>query len=202
MRHQRAEREGGVRGQGGREGREPKTFKRKEEREKRYDGSLGRHRKPQCHKGKTTTTKSRAGTLLQHRVIIGKEGPRNRTTSTRPEKREEKRETEGGRRQPCKRGETQGKHRTQKPLALRGRIIRLDPGGGRIPDPFGGSRQLRHAASRTGRRYLGKERGKGISGPEHQEKGGRRRKHRKELPQEDKGYRDGGGRRKRLTSWG
>ena len=51
----------------------------------------------------------------------------------------------------------------------------------------------RHRCLADRQALSGHRKGKGISGPEHQEKGGTgEREYRKELPQEDKGYRDCG----------
>lgn len=89
---------------------------------------------------------------------------------------------------------SQGKHPTQKPLALLVRIILASTRHGAwILDPFSGKRNYRHRCLADRQALSGHRKGKGISGPEHQEKGGTgEREYRKELPQEDKGYRDCG----------
>lgn len=69
----------------------------------------------------------------------------------------------------------------------------FNPARSMDPRPVLGKRNYRHRCLADRQALSGHRKGKGISGPEHQEKGGTgEREYRKELPQEDKGYRDCG----------
>ena len=69
----------------------------------------------------------------------------------------------------------------------------FNPARSMDPRPVLGKRNYRHRCLADRQAISGHRKGKGISGPEHQEKGGTgEREYRKELPQEDKGYRDCG----------